>query len=66
MPKTAVIDDRSQFIAFLSAQPLCQWCARKEQDIASGKLDLSAASTVHAPKPKNDNADLAAALSSMA
>ena len=66
MPQTAVIDDRNRFIAFLATQPLCQWMAQKQREIDAGMHTQSAASHVHAPKPKDDNADLLAALGSMA
>jgi hypothetical protein len=62
----AVIDDWDQFEAFLAAQPLCKWSAQKQQEIASGKHGGPGRSSIHPPHPKNDNADLAAALSSMA
>jgi hypothetical protein len=62
----AVIDDWDQFEAFLAAQPLCKWSAQKQQEIASGKHSGRGQSSIHPPHPKNDNADLAAALSSMA
>lgn len=64
MPKT-VIEDRSQFYAFLAAQPLCKWSAQKQQEIATGIHRDRGGATVHRPA-KNENADLAAALSSMA
>jgi hypothetical protein len=57
----AVIENWDQFEAFLAAQPLCQWSAQKHREVAEG---------VHHDRkelpPKNDNAELAAALSSMA
>jgi hypothetical protein len=62
----AVIDDWDQFMTFLAAQPLCKWSAQKQQEIASGKHTGRGRSSIHPPQPKNDNADLAAALSSMA
>lgn len=63
----AVIDDWDQFTAFLAAQPLCRWSAQKQQDIASGKISLHKASGIKPPEnKKSDNADLAAALASMA
>lgn len=65
MPK-AIIEDWNQFTAYLAAQPLCKWSAQKQQEIASGKLSDGGRSSIHAPPKKNDNADLAAALSSMA
>jgi hypothetical protein len=60
----AVIQDWDGFIAFLAAQPLCQWSAQKQREIASGKH--KGQSPIHSPPSKNDNAELAAALSSMA
>lgn len=62
----AVIEDWDQFNAFLAAQPLYKWAAQKRQEIASGKQSVRGRSSVHPPPPKNDNAELAAALSSMA
>ena len=62
----AVIDDWDQFEAFLAAQPLCKWSAKKQQEIALGKHIGRGSPSIHPPQPKNDNADLAAALSSMA
>jgi hypothetical protein len=62
----AVIEDWGRFEAFLAAQPLCKWSAQKQQEIASGVRSDQGRSSVHSPPPKNDNADLAAALSSMA
>ena len=62
----AVIEDREQFNAFLAAQPLCKWIAQKEHEIATGMHSGRGGSSIHPPRPKNDNADLAAALSSMA
>jgi len=60
----AIIEDWDGFTAFLAAQPLCQWSAQKQRDVASGKLP----SKGHAANQsaKDDNAALAAALSSMA
>ncbi|MRR51179.1 MAG: hypothetical protein EG825_09740 [Rhodocyclaceae bacterium] len=65
MPK-AVVEDWDAFRAFLAAQPLCKWSAQKQREIDSGALQLPGASSIHAPSKKNDNADLAAALASMA
>ena len=65
MPK-AVIEDWNQFSAFLAAQPLCQWSAQKRHEIATGQHAERGRSSIHPPPKKNDNADLAAALSSMA
>jgi len=63
----AVIEDWEQFNEFLAGQPLCQWAAQKRQEIAAGKHSGRGQSSVHpTPPPKSDNADLAAALSSMA
>ena len=62
----AVIEDWGQFSAFLAAQPLCQWSAQKQQKIAAGLLVDQGSSAVHASPKKDDNADLIAALSSMA
>jgi len=60
----AIIEDWDGFTTFLAAQPLCQWSAQKQRDVASGKLP----SKGHAANPgaKDDNAALVAALSSMA
>ncbi len=62
MPK-AVIEDWSQFEAFLADQPLCQWSAKKQREVAAGLHNSHGAQV---SPPKNDNADLMAALSSMA
>jgi hypothetical protein len=63
--KQAVIEDWDKFNAFLAAQPLCRWAAQKEHELAMG-MHLGSA-MVEAPRAKkNDNAALAAALSSMA
>jgi hypothetical protein len=63
----AVIEDWDQFNAFLAAQPLCKWAAQKQQDIATGKQSDRGWPSVQPPThPKSDNADLAAALASMA
>lgn len=64
MPK-AVIEDWDQFYAFLAAQPLFQWLAQKQQENLAAAASTRARSAAPAA-PKNDNADLAAALSSMA
>lgn len=61
MPK-AMIEDRERFNAFLASQPLFEWLAQKQQEIAMDKQSSHAVR----PPPKNDNADLVAALSSMA
>jgi hypothetical protein len=62
----AVIEDWDQFYAFLAAQPLCKWSAQKQREIAAGMHSDRGGSGIRPPPPKNDNADLAAALSSMA
>lgn len=62
----AVIKDKDQFNTFLAAQPLCKWSVQKQQEIAMG-MHSNGHSAVHpAPAKKNDNAELAAALASMA
>jgi hypothetical protein len=66
MTKTAVIEDWDGFTAFLAAQPLCRWAAQKQQQISSGRYVDKGQVRIHAPPPKNDNAALAEALSSMA
>jgi hypothetical protein len=63
--KKAVIEDWDRFSAFLAAQPLCQWEAEKRRELAMG-LSLDSGKSRVLPPPKNDNADLAAALASMA
>jgi len=63
--RNAVIENRDEFKKFLATQPLCKWMAQKQQEVASGMHDGRGGGAVHAP-PKNDNADLMAALSSMA
>ena len=64
MPK-AVIEDVDQFKAFLARQPLCQWVAQTQQEIAAGIHSAHKRAGIQ-PPPKNDNAELAEALSSMA
>ncbi len=62
-----VIADWDRFTRFLTSQPLCQWSLKKEQEIAQGLHADRGAAHVHPPaSAKNDNADLAAALASMA
>lgn len=56
----AVIEDWDRFSTFLAAQPLCIWSAQRKQEIADRERGLPP------PVQKNDNADLLAALSSMA
>jgi len=65
MPK-AVIEDIGRFKAFLASQPLCQWSAQKEQELVEGKHRDHRRSGIHLPPPKQDNSELADALSSMA
>lgn len=65
MPQ-AVIEDWDQFNAFLAAQPFCVWAAQKRREIAMGKHSGGGRPAVDPAPPKNDNADLMAALSSMA
>lgn len=62
----AVIDDWTQFTAFLAAQPLCQWSAQKQQELAAGLHNDARSNVRPPPAKKDDNAELAAALSSMA
>jgi hypothetical protein len=62
----AVVEDWDRFNAFLAAQPLCKWSAQKQQEIARGMHSDRGGPSIHPPPPKNDNADLVAALSSMA
>lgn len=61
---SAMVEDWDQFNAFLAAQPLCVWAAEKKQEVAKRAQGSHGRSTP-AP-PANDNADLLAALSSMA
>ncbi|MBK6639220.1 MAG: hypothetical protein IPH08_02590 [Rhodocyclaceae bacterium] len=60
----AVIDDIESFKVFLAGQPLCQWAAQKQRDLDQGKTSKSSGGS--SAKAKSDNAELAAALSSMA
>jgi hypothetical protein len=62
----AVIEDGDQFKAFLAAQPLCKWLAEKQNEIARDPQMGHRAASVIPPAPKSDNAELVAALSSMA
>jgi hypothetical protein len=62
----ALIEDRDRFMVFLAAQPLCKWSAQKHHEIATGMHSDRGGASIHPRPPKNDNADLAAALSSMA
>lgn len=64
--KQAVIEDWDKFSAFLASQPLCQWSAQKQREVASGMHSgMTGVVQAHAKK-KDDNADLVAALASMA
>jgi hypothetical protein len=64
----AVIEDRDALYAFFATQPLCKWLAKKQQELVSGTHHDRGGAGIHQPatNPKNDNAELAAALSSMA
>jgi hypothetical protein len=62
----AVIEDREALEEFLANQPLIRWAAKKTQDIASGKVELNKGIVQPVEKKKDDNADLLAALGSMA
>lgn len=57
----AVIEDWDRFSTFLATQPLCIWAAQRKQEIADRERGV-----VPGAPQKNDNADLLAALSSMA
>jgi hypothetical protein len=61
----AVIEDRDQLYAYLSAQPLCKWLAKKQREVAAGTHHERGGAAIHHPS-QNDNAELAAALSAMA
>jgi len=61
----AVIEDMERFNAYLSAQPFCAWTAQKQRELAAGTYSEKRPAAP-APAAKNDNAELAAALSSMA
>jgi hypothetical protein len=65
MPK-AVIEDLDQFRTYLSSQPLCMWAAQKQHEIEMGLHSDGRKPSAHPRPPKNDNAELAEALSSMA
>lgn len=60
-----VIDDTHAFNEFLSEQPLIQWAAKKESDIASGIIPPKGI-IKEEPKKSGPDEDLLAALSSMA
>lgn len=62
----AVVEDLDQFKAFLAAQPLCKWAAQAQRESAAGIHGTRRRASAHPHAPKNDNSDLAAALSSMA
>jgi hypothetical protein len=61
-----VVEDLDEFKAYLASQPLCRWAAQKQREIAAGKHQGHSNSAIHRPVPKNDNSELADALSSMA
>ena len=63
---TAVIEDWDQFNAFLATQPFCVWSAQKKHELATGMHSDRGRSPVAPAPKKDDNADLLAALSSMA
>lgn len=62
---TAVIEDLERFNAYLAAQPFCAWAAQKQQEVMAEMAADRKRPTGNATA-KNDNAELAAALSSMA
>lgn len=68
----AVIEEWGQFADYLAAQPLCVWARQKQQKIDAGLIRETGGGPIHATAkvphdaPKNDNAELAAALASMA
>lgn len=64
--RNAVVENPDQFYAFLAAQPLCKWSAQKQREIAMAVRSDKGGHTAHAPKPKDDNAELAAALALLA
>ena len=64
MPTKVVIEDLDRFYAFLAQQPLCKWATQKQQELAA--IEAGIHSGVSPAAKKNDNAELAAALSSMA
>lgn len=61
---TAMIEDWDRFNAFLAAQPLCVWAAEKRQQQMATEAQRERGRS--APRPADDNAELLAALSSMA
>lgn len=64
--RNAVVENPDQFYAFLAAQPLCKWSAQKQREIATEVRSDKSGHTAHASKPKDDNAELAAALALLA
>lgn len=62
-PKS-VVDDWKQFEIFLASQPFCKWCLQKEREMALRESRPSTGGAAAAGK--QDNADLLAALASMA
>lgn len=59
----AIIEDIDQLKAFIAQQPLALWAAEKQRELDQGIVHKHGAAQ---KKAKDDNADLAAALSSMA
>jgi hypothetical protein len=64
--RNAVVENPDQFYAFLATQPLCKWSAQKQREVATQIRSDQSGHTIHAPKPKDDNAELAAALALLA
>lgn len=62
---SAMIEDWDRFNAFLAAQPLCVWAAEKRQQQMAAEAQRERGRSAPA-RPKDDNAELLAALSSMA
>lgn len=62
----AVIEHWDSFSDFLASQPLCRWCVEKQHEIDTGAYDSRPHGVHKASAKKNDNADLAEALASMA
>lgn len=62
----AVVHDMEGFTRFLSTQPLCRWSAQKQEEFAAWMAEGGGASGAKPSAKKNENADLLAALSSMA
>jgi hypothetical protein len=62
----AVIEDWDRFQAFLASQPFCAWSAQKQREIAMGMHTGRGGIRPPDAPAKDDNADLMAALASMA